>query len=131
VSLHLSLISCLEWQLARSKIKGPGGNVLFFIFNNLMKPYKHIWVIRYRPDIVCLVCGEGEFINWNKCPSTFHRSCAYMHIIIISDIVCLVCERWEGEGEFINCSKCLFLRQWNCLFQLSEAFWCHLVSDEL
>jgi hypothetical protein len=41
----------------------------------------------YAPihDIVCLVCGKGEdeggFINCTKCPSTYHRSCAFIQVI--------------------------------------------------
>lgn len=41
----------------------------------------------YAPihDIVCLVCGkgedEGEFINCTNCPSTYHRSCAFIQVI--------------------------------------------------
>ncbi|KEH31637.1 GNAT family acetyltransferase [Medicago truncatula] len=85
----------------------------------------------YAPihDIVCLVCGkgedEGEFINCTNCPSTYHRSCAFIQGFsqenddhwLCSYCSCKYCKGGHEEEYPLDilCRQCNKKCHWMCL----------------
>ncbi|KAK9275952.1 hypothetical protein L1049_023227 [Liquidambar formosana] len=85
--------------------------------SNRRKPYENIFVTRTgvgdQHDDACVVCSDGgQLICCDRCPSTYHHTCAGMEEVpqgawCCPYCVCKFCGFNNGEkDEFLKCFQC-------------------------